>query len=528
MTAASSSLPPPREGPGPLRVVVYACVPLVLLVVAAELVLAQLGVADPDERIARTRGFDRDVPYLVPDDSRPGAWRTRIYGQIGRELVIPPKGEATRVLLFGGSNTQGFPEERLAARLAERAPAREWEVYNLGRAGYGSERVAILIEQSARLEPDVVVIYSGHNEFVEAGFAMELAERSTYEGWQRLADLAMRLRLVTLMVSAFQVDEHVDPARPAPDRRRAPDSRFQRLTWDQTLIFLEAYRENLERMVAAARAGGAQVVLCTVIGNMLSKPYVATLPPTMTATRKRQFTEQYRDALGRVPPGVSALVGPEPVRLTVQDWGMAVGSSELQARRRESIGYEPPPLRPLSGPLADAPATRGAKTQSVEGAHWTDPNWWRPDVARVLDAVHALLTRELSASERERAEDARERLRALLVQAPDHPHVLFDLGLCTYLLGGDDERAVELLVEAGRFDRAPRRGNEATNAIVREVAGAHADSVELLDAEALFGGRTPLGLIGYEIMMDHCHIQPGARPVLMDDVAGAVVRAVVR
>lgn len=527
MSDVTSPVAGPRSRPGLLRLAVFALVPLALLIAATEGVLALLDVADPDARIARTRGFDPDVPYLVPDDEQEGAWRTRIFGQIGRELLIPPKGARRRVLLVGGSNTQGFPGDVLQQRLDERAPDPAWEVINLGRAGYGSERVAILVEQAAVLEPDVVVVYSGHNEFVEAGFAMELAEQSTDEGIARLTNLAMRLRLVNLMVDALAVDEHVDPTEHAPDQRRAPDSRFKQLSYDQTRIFFETYRRNLRRMVEAARACGAQIVLCTVVGNMLSKPYVATLPETMSPARARQFVEQYAQAQAKIPRRLAPLLGPAPVRLTVQSWGMAVGSDELETRQHEPIGYEPPPLRPLLGALADARASTGETTHSVEGAHWTDPDWWRPDVARVLDAYGALVARDVSADELADVETARTRLEALLVQVPDHPYVLFDLGLCTYLLG-DGARAARLLEDAGRFDRAPRRGNAATNAIVREVAAERADGVVLLDAEALFASRTPDGIVGYEIMMDQCHIQPGARLVLMADLAGAVLDVVAR
>jgi len=41
----------------------------------------------------------------------------------------------------------------------------------------------------------------------------------------------------------------------------------------------------------------------------------------------------------------------------------------------------------------------------------------------------------------------------------------------TYVLGGRDERARDLLISAAHHDRAPTRANDIVNGIVREVAG---------------------------------------------------------
>ena len=44
----------------------------------------------------------------------------------------------------------------------------------------------------------------------------------------------------------------------------------------------------------------------------------------------------------------------------------------------------------------------------------------------------------------------------------------------------------------------------------------------LLDSDALFATRVPGGLVGWEWMTDHCHLNRGAATVLMEDVAHAI------
>jgi hypothetical protein len=108
---------------------------------------------------------------------------------------------------------------------------------------------------------------------------------------------------------------------------------------------------------------------------------------------------------------------------------------------------------------------------------------------------------------------------ALALRADD-PAALFERGLCDFVLRQGD-RGHDDLQAAARFDRAPRRGNAVSNGIVRELAAE--EGVALLDVEALFRARTPDGILGYELLMDVCHLQPGARPVLMQDMAAALV-----
>ena len=48
---------------------------------------------------------------------------------------------------------------------------------------------------------------------------------------------------------------------------------------------------------------------------------------------------------------------------------------------------------------------------------------------------------------------------------------------------------------------------------------------EMLDVDRRMRKRTPGALVGYEMMTDVCHTQPGVRPVLMADFVVAVLVA---
>ena len=102
------------------------------------------------------------------------------------------------------------------------------------------------------------------------------------------------------------------------------------------------------------------------------------------------------------------------------------------------------------------------------------------------------------------------------------PGLVFELGLAQYLLGEDDA-AVARLREAQLLDLHPNRGNDRTNALVR-AAAAGAPNVVLADLEALLRDASPNGLVGYELVADACHLQPGARRAELDALVPVILR----
>jgi Flp pilus assembly protein TadD len=80
----------------------------------------------------------------------------------------------TRVFCFGGSTTYGHPfDGRTAfARWLEELlkasdPGRNAEVINAGGISYASYRIVPLVREALQYNPDFIVMYTGHNEFLE-------------------------------------------------------------------------------------------------------------------------------------------------------------------------------------------------------------------------------------------------------------------------------------------------------------------------------------------------------------------------
>lgn len=92
------------------------------------------------------------------------------------EIFVPPFEEKRpgefRVFVYGGSTVQGVPlpkigfVNQLQYQLHKVFDYKDVKVFNLGWAGSNSTRIRYLISQTISQKPDLVIIYTGENEFI--------------------------------------------------------------------------------------------------------------------------------------------------------------------------------------------------------------------------------------------------------------------------------------------------------------------------------------------------------------------------
>ena len=101
---------------------------------------------------------------------------------------------------LGGSTTFGRPYDDqtsfcgwLRELLAVAYPEGNWEVVNAGGVSYASYRVAALMEELVAYEPDLFIVYTGHNEFLEERTYGDVRTQSPAQHW--LTTAATRTRI---------------------------------------------------------------------------------------------------------------------------------------------------------------------------------------------------------------------------------------------------------------------------------------------------------------------------------------------
>ena len=185
-------------------------------------------------------------------------------GQMGEHFFVEPApANRYRVVFVGASTVQGFPFPRrlaaasfLQAMLADAWPEREVEVVNLGITSIASFAVAQVVEDVLVLSPDLVVVYTGHNEFYGL-YGAGRHQRLQYFLWQlHLTHLVDRL-----LGGIGTKDEPTDLIKMAAARGEVPLYSSGRATAEQNL------RDNLRRVSRLCERAGVPLVLCTIVAN---------------------------------------------------------------------------------------------------------------------------------------------------------------------------------------------------------------------------------------------------------------------
>ena len=124
-------------------------------------------------------GFAENVPQFVPGTRPDGTpiLRTARNKRVLFNYQEFPKTKADnsyRIFCMGGSTTYGRPYFDdvsfcgwLRAYLQAADPTRNWEVINAGGVSFASYRVTRLMDELKQYQPDLFIVYSGQNEFLE-------------------------------------------------------------------------------------------------------------------------------------------------------------------------------------------------------------------------------------------------------------------------------------------------------------------------------------------------------------------------
>ena len=272
-----------------LLTVFLALCPFVVL----ETVLWGLDVADPSLADDPLSGFNRSG-RLFEADTRDGVYRTAtargvFFGDQEFAAVKPEDG--FRLFCLGGSTVRGRPYTTessftrwLGLELAERSEGRTIEAVNCGGLSYASYRLRPIVAEVLGYQPDLLVVATGHNEFLEDRSYRGLKDRNQAMAW--LEDTAMSLRTVTLCRRWLGGDpEPVSEDGPSEVEARLDHQRgfasYQRdLAWQDEVV--EQYGRSLETMISACREAGVPLLLVRLGSNLRDCP---------------PFKSQHRDGL---------------------------------------------------------------------------------------------------------------------------------------------------------------------------------------------------------------------------------------
>lgn len=235
-------------------------------------------------------GFSEIRPLFVLND---GAARFAI--PAARLMFFRPESfsakktdDEFRIFCLGGSTVQGRPyaietsfTTWLELNLQAADGDRRWEVVNCGGVSYASYRLAPIMQEVLGHRPDLLILYTGHNEFLE---------QRSYDHIKRLPalvtrsyDAASRSRLFQWVRHHWQTNSGEAGAAASDQRTRLTAEVNARLDYrgaladyhrddDARVATIEHFRFNLRRMIGMARDAGVPLILVNPACNLKDCP----------------------------------------------------------------------------------------------------------------------------------------------------------------------------------------------------------------------------------------------------------------
>jgi tetratricopeptide (TPR) repeat protein len=254
----------------------------------------------------RICGFGRDLRLIVPQASNSNPqlfqfnpWVDQAYygrvdlsGPEPRPFAVPKPAGTFRIVVIGGSTVIGFPyapelsfPRHLEIMLQAQWPEQRVEVLNAGVTAVNSFAEADLLEQALACQPDLVIVYTGHNEFYGpggAGSTIGAASPMLYTQSIRLNRLRLGQAARRLLQGRQRPPDQLLEALPGDLRIPLDGATFHRAA--------AALRSNLESMVRDARHAGVPVLLASPVCNLRDQsPLQALSRPGLTAEDQRAF-----------------------------------------------------------------------------------------------------------------------------------------------------------------------------------------------------------------------------------------------
>lgn len=295
--------PPARRGRSWLRGLLFRLAAVVLglaPLVAVEAILTLFDYGRPTYRDDPFVGFRAVHPLFVLSEDG-----TRYEIARSRQAFFHPESFARqkppdefRVFCLGGSTVQGRPfavetsfTTWLEISLQAAEPDRRWEVINCGGISYASYRLVPILEEVLGCQPDLMILYTGHNEFLEDRTYAHV--KHLPEIVARPCEWVLKTRTYTILREGYvrlrgRSGGQAHPDRPmlAPevdamlDYRGGLEQYHRDTRWRRDVI--EHFGYNLRRMVELARRAGVPLILMNPVANLRNCP---------------PFKSQHRDGL---------------------------------------------------------------------------------------------------------------------------------------------------------------------------------------------------------------------------------------
>ncbi|HTP81034.1 MAG TPA: tetratricopeptide repeat protein [Bacteroidota bacterium] len=224
-------------------------------------------------------------------------------------FLVPKPPGVFRIFCLGGSTTVGFPYGPVGSfatflrdRLHAYFPGKQFDVINLGMTATNSYAVLDIAREIVDYEPDLIIVYDGHNEFYGV---LGIASHVTLGQSRWLTELYLALiRFKTVLLVRNVASELSDVFGRKPGGEHTSGTLMEQLARGQLIPYrsptydraLRIFRENLAALTDLCRSHGIPIILSTQASNVRDfAPFDSEFQPGVADSLKRVFSDLMAD-----------------------------------------------------------------------------------------------------------------------------------------------------------------------------------------------------------------------------------------
>jgi len=228
-------------------------------------------------------------------------------------FAVKKKNNTKRIFCLGESTMAGFPYEFNATapgflrdRLRQLLPTYDVEVINVGLSAVGSYVVLDFMEELMRYEPDMFIVYVGHNEFYGA---YGTGSSVTIKGGAWMTRLTIRLLKFKTFLFLRNAYAWMQQAA-APGSATSGSVTLmgqmvgaQEIPYDGPLYrrAREVYRENLDEMIQEASDHNIPLIFSTLVSNIRGQtPFQTVFAEHTTLDEQDRFRQLITEGTTRL------------------------------------------------------------------------------------------------------------------------------------------------------------------------------------------------------------------------------------
>jgi tetratricopeptide (TPR) repeat protein len=185
-----------------------------------------------------------------------------------------------RIFCLGGSTTAGFPYEmnvpfpqQLEFQLQREQPDKNFEVINLGLSAVNSFTVWDWLPEVLENEPDLLILYMGHNEFYGAygtGSTLSAGNNGTLTRFMLRVQKIHLIQMLKKLVAIVTPDAGVNSNQTLMEkmignRNIPPDSELRPITYKN-------YAKNLDLILNKCKQHKTAVIISNLVSNLKDQP----------------------------------------------------------------------------------------------------------------------------------------------------------------------------------------------------------------------------------------------------------------